>query len=162
MSQQVWGWFLFCFILFCFCLCFVFEPQDVNMETMKDNSCNGHVSVIETIYTCFGKMSASLRRRDSEVLLKLYMALLMCPQYCHRLHSETLLFQTLLITLIWISFLSLDLQHLFINVPKYVNHHMFNYVNILLGRNKTRSHSIFGKGTVTPENQSQSAVGKAS
>lgn len=46
------------------------------------------------------------------------------------------------------------MQHLFINVPKHVNHHMFIYVSMLskLEKNK-RSHSISGKGTATPENQ---------
>lgn len=35
------------------------------------------------------------------------------------------------------------MQHLFINVPKYVNHHMFIYVNILseLEKNKRKRHS---------------------
>ena len=53
------------------------------------------------------------------------------------------------------------MQHLFINVPKYVNHHMFIYVNILseLEKNK-RSHSISGKGAATPENQTGCSKGQ--
>lgn len=63
-------------------------------------------------------------------------------------------FKRFLIILIWILFISLDMQHLFINVPKYVNHHMFIYVNILseLEKNK-RLHIISGKGAATPADQ---------
>lgn len=132
------------------------------METTEGNSYNGCVSIIEIIYTCFEKMSASLCTEEPQnYFLSFKHLLLMGPQYCHSLHREILVFWTLLITLIWISFLSLDVQHLFINVSKYVNHHMFIYINILskLGKNK-RSYSISGKGATTPENQTVISKGQ--
>lgn len=51
-------------------------------------------------------------------------------------------------------FLSLHMQHLLIYVPKYVNPpyvHLCEHAEWV--RKNKRSHSIFGKGTATPENQ---------
>lgn len=53
------------------------------------------------------------------------------------------------------------MQHLFINLPKYVNHHMFIYVNILSELEKNRrSHSLSGKGAAAPENQTGCCKGQ--
>lgn len=60
---------------------------------MGGGSCVGCVSMIEVIYTCFEKMSAFLCTEEPQkYFLSFNWLLLMCPQYCHRLHSKILLF----------------------------------------------------------------------
>lgn len=51
------------------------------------------------------------------------------------------------------------MQHLFINVPKYVNHHMFIYVSMLSELEKIKGRTVF-LGKAQPPQKISLAVPK--